>query len=319
MTYSATQNTPAPQKDNRKIWYSLLIGLLAITWGYIIYDKNKTQEEKTKEVIKYVNLSNAKDSLQTLFNVATARADSLTGSNIQLQGSLAEKNNDIIKLKTNIRSILNKKNATDAELKQASEQITQLNGKIDDLFSEINKLKGENQQLTNANQQLSTEKKGLEQNLSTSQSENKNLNEKVDVASTLHASNINVTAVQVKKSGKQKETSTAKHADMFVIGYDIDENRVTPSGTKTLYVVVYNPDGTPSATEGTFKLRDGSDVSYTNKVEINYEQGKTLPVSFTWKPGDKFQTGDYKIEIYNNGFKIGEGRKSLKKSTFLGL
>jgi chromosome segregation ATPase len=157
MTYSTTPNSPASPKDNRKIWYSLLIGLLAITWGYIIYDKKNTQEEKTKEIIKYVNVSNAKDSLQTLFNVASARVDSLTGTNIQLQGSLAEKSNDIIKLKTNIRSILNKKNATEAELKQASEQITQLNGKIDDLFSEINKLKGENQQLTNANQQLSTE------------------------------------------------------------------------------------------------------------------------------------------------------------------
>jgi hypothetical protein len=317
MNYEPGSNPPS--KDNRKVWYSLLIGLLAVTWGYIIYDKNKTKEVITQKEIQYVNVSNAKDSLQTLFNVASARVDSLTGTNIQLQGSLAEKNNDILKLKSSIRGILSKKNASQEELKQAKEQITQLNGKIDDLFSEINKLKGENQQLTNANQQLTTEKKGLEQNLSASQTENKNLSEKVDVASTLHASNINVTAVQVKKSGKQKETSTAKHADMFVIGYNIDENKITPSGTKTLYVVVYNPDGSPSAVEGTFKLRDGSEKSYTNKVEVNYEQGKTLPVSFTWKPGDKFQTGDYKIEIYNNGFKIGEGKKSLKKSTFLGL
>jgi TolA-binding protein len=319
MNYATNTNSPTPQKDNRKVWYSLLIGLLAITWGYIIYDKNKTKEVIIQKDIQYVNVSNAKDSLQILYNVAAARVDSITETKIKLEGSLAEKNNDIIKLKSNIRAILNKKNASDEDLKQAREQITQLNGKIDDLFSEINKLKGENQQLSTANQQLSTEKKGLEDNLSVTQSENKNLNEKVDVASTLHASNINVTAVQVKKSGKQKETSTAKHADMFVIGCDIDENRVTASGTKSLYVIVYNPDGTPSATSGTFKLRDGNDKPFTNKIDVNYEQGKTLPVSFTWKPDDKFQTGEYKIEIYNNGFKIGEGIKSLKKSTFLGL
>jgi hypothetical protein len=36
-------------------------------------------------------------------------------------------------------------------------------------------------------------------------------------------------------------------------------------------------------------------------------------VSFDWKQGDKYQTGEYRIEIYNNGFKIGEGRKALKK------
>lgn len=46
---------------------------------------------------------------------------------------------------------------------------------------------------------------------------------------------------------------------------------------------------------------------------MNYEQNKVTPVSFDIKQTDKYQVGDYKIEIYNNGFKIGEGVKKLKK------
>ncbi len=316
MTYDSS--TPQ-QKDNRKIWYGLLIGLLIVTWGYIIYDKNKTKEVITQKEIQYVNVSNAKDSLQALFNAASARVDSITGNNVQLQGALAERNNEITKLKLNIRNILTKKNASDSELKQAQEMIAQLNGKIDELFTEITKLKGENQQLTNTNQQLTTEKQGLQENLSASQTENKNLSEKVDVASTLHASNITIAAVEMRKNGKEKVTSNVKRADMFVISGSLDENRVTPSGKKTIYVVVYNPNGSVSGSEGSFTLRDGSSKSYTSKVEVNYEQGKSLPLSFTWKPDGKFETGDYKIEIYNHGFKIGEGIKNLKKSGFLGL
>jgi cell division protein FtsL len=326
MSYTPTETTQpqSPQKDNRKLIYALLIGALILTWGYIIFDKNKTKELITQKEIQYVTVTNAKDSLQLMFNDASARADSLTGNNVQLQGALAEKNSQILKLRSNIGNILKKKDATDAELKDAKAMISELNGKIDGLFTEITKLKGENQQLTSANQQLTTEKtqltteKGeLQTNLSKTQAEKANVE---DLASTLHASNINVTAVKLKGNGSEKETSSAKRADQFIISCILDENRVAPSGSKTLYVCMFNPDGTPSGTEGNFTARDGNPKAYTNKVDVNYEQGKTLPVSFHWKPGsDKFQSGEYKIEIYNNGFKIGEGKKSLKKGGFLGL
>jgi hypothetical protein len=35
-------------------------------------------------------------------------------------------------------------------------------------------------------------------------------------------------------------------------------------------------------------------------------------------PESDFQKGDYKIEIYHNGFKIGEGTRTLKKGGLFG-
>ena len=86
---------------------------------------------------------------------------------------------------------------------------------------------------------------------------------------------------------------------------------------------VYSPDGKPitipSNGSGTFQTREDGEKVFTNKVDINYEQGKRTPVSFDWKPeAGKYQTGDYKIEIYQNGYKIGEGTKSLKKGGLFG-
>ena len=52
---------------------------------------------------------------------------------------------------------------------------------------------------------------------------------------------------------------------------------------------------------------------YTKKVQINYVQGEKQPVTVEWTQNSGFQTGNYKIEIYNNGFKIGEGVRSFKK------
>ena len=201
--------------------------------------------------------------------------------------------------------------------------ISDLNGKIDGYLAEIEKLKGENKELTAQNSQLTTDKAQLaadkekvEANLSATEAAKKNVE---DIASTLHASNIAITAVDVKGSGKEKVTTTAKRADLLRFTFDIDENRVSPTGTKTIYICVVGPDGNPLTTGGTITTREAGEKPYTNKVDVNYEQGKRLPVSIDFKQaGIKYGTGNYKIEIYNNGFKIGEATKMLKKAGLFG-
>ena len=321
-TTNTGSNQPAfnQQKDNRKLIYGILISALLLTWAYIFYDKSKTSEKVTQLETKISNIDSARNAIQQDFMSVSAKADSLTNQNLQLEGDLAEKNLDIQKLKQDIGGILKKKNATATELAVAKQKIGELNGKIDGLFAELEKLKGENLQLNNANQQLNSEKsqltqekQGLEANLNSTKVEKKQLEEKVDVASTLHASNIAITALRVKGPGKESETNTAKRADLIRISFNIDENRVTPSGTKDIYVVVTGSDGKVITEGANFNTRDEGSKAYTSKVSVNYEQNKIIPVSFDWKQTDRYKEGDYKIEIYNNGFKIGQGVKTLKK------
>lgn len=315
-----SENPYSQPKDNRKLIYGILIAALIGTWAYIFYDKSKTKETVMTLQTKIVNVDSARTAIQQEFLTVSAKADSLTQTNIQLQGDLADKSSAIQKLKGNISNILKKKNATDAELAEAKQMIGELNGKVDGLFVEIDKLKGENKQLTSANQQLSTEKtqltaekQDLEQNLTTTKTEKKQLEEKVDVATTLHASNIGIAAIKVSSSGKEKETTTAKRANLIRIAFVLDENRVTPTGTKDIYVIVTGPDGKVITEGGNFNTREEGSKSFTSKVSVNYEQGKVTPVSFDCKQNDKYKEGDYKVEIYNNGFKIGQGVKTLKK------
>jgi len=315
----ATTDSNQP-KDNRKLIYGILIAALLVTWGYIFYDKSKNSEKVLMLETKVTNIDSARIVLQQEFLSVSAKADSLTNQNVQLQGDLADQNESIQQLKSDIGSILKKKNATAAELTNAKSKIGELNGKIDGLFAEIEKLKGENQQLTNANDQLnsdktqlSSEKEGLEQNLISTKVEKKLLEETVDIASTLHASNIGITAIRLKGSGKESETNTAKKADLIRISFNIDQNRVTPSGTKDIYVVVTGSDDKVITEGGSFTTRDEGSIVYTSKVSVNYEQNKIIPVSFDWKQTDRYKEGNYKIEIYNNGFKIGQGIKTLKK------
>ncbi|MFY7652456.1 MAG: hypothetical protein ACOVQE_07115, partial [Chitinophagaceae bacterium] len=280
--------------------------------------KSNTSETIAQKEQQLALATNAKDSLQVEFNIATARLDSLTGINSELQGALAGKNEELLQAKSQIEAILKKRNVSKAELKNAEVLISELNTKIDRYVAEIKKLREENKLLTAQNtqlssekQQLSDEKQKVEQNLSAVEEAKKNVE---DLASTLHASNLAILAVNLKGDGKEKVTTTAKRADLLRITFDIDENRVAPSGVKSLYVKVVGPDGNDLTKGGTFTTRDGVEKSFASKVDVNYEQGKRVPVSFDFKQdGAKYNTGDYKIEIYHNGFKIGEGTKTLKK------
>ena len=63
--------------------------------------------------------------------------------------------------------------------------------------------------------------------------------------------------------------------------------------------------------------RTDGDKSFTAKIPVDYTQGQRKPVQHSIRQED-FQTGNYKIEIYHNGFKIGEGVRSLKKGGLFG-
>ncbi len=303
----------SPKKDSKKLLYSVffLTLILALTWGYMIYDKSKSTEIVQQLQTKVISVDSSKTALEREFDQASAKADSLMGSNKKLNGTITAKNKDIQRLKANIGSILKNKNATAAELASAKTMIDELNGKVNELYVQIEQLKTEKQQLVVEKVQLITEKASLQDTLQKTTFEKQHVE---DVASTLHASNINVEAIDVKHNGKEKETSNAKRASLMRISFKLDENRIAPSGEKELYVCVLNPDGTIVSKGNSVTTREDGDKKYTDKLVVSYEQGKSLPVSFDWKQSNsKFQIGIYKVEIYQNGYKIGEGNATLKK------
>jgi predicted nuclease with TOPRIM domain len=321
MSYT-TNNTANQQQSfnqSRKWVYFALIAALILTWAYVFYDRSKSTQTVQQLQTQVAAIDNSRTSLQQAFDATSAKLDSLTGSNVRLQGTLAKKNQEVQKLKANIANILRNKNATASELAQAKNMIQELNAKTEALFAEVEKLKAENRLLTENNEQLTTEKTQLTNDKSMLQSElQKTSSEKeavTNVASTLKASNINITPINIKGNGKEKATTVAKRVDVMRVSFDLDENRVASSGKKDLYIRVVAPDGHILTQGDVLDTKDAGAIQYTSKVTVDYEQGKRSAISFDWKPDNDatYQTGNYKIEIYQNGYKIGESTKSLKK------
>lgn len=320
-----TQDPQQPKSSSLRKWATIIgIILLLASWAYIIYSKSQSNEEIAGLQVRTQTADSSRNAIQVEYNDALRRMDSLTGNNAQLQGNLAQQKDEIDKLKSQIEQIRKEDNG---DLTRAKGMIDELNGKINNLSAQIVQLKKENATLTVSNQQLASQRdtlisknKVVSESLRTAAAENRRI---VDEASTLHASGFNITALR-NKGNKEEATTKAKKADLLRVSFTVDENKIASSGPKDLYVIVTGPDGRvisiPSQGSGSFQTREDGQRVYSNLQTINYTQGQRQSVSFDWTLNNtRFQPGTYKIEVYNNGYKIGEGTETLKKSGFLGL
>jgi len=315
-TGTEPQEKPAPRKNDYRaiLTGGLLVALLA-TWGYIIWDKNKTGQ-RTAELTTQISTSDsAKNEIQNELNDATMRLDMLKTTNAKADSLLRTKDNDIENLRARIQNILNDKNATAAQLTQARAMITQLKSNIDIYTAEIEKLQGEKVKLTEEKRAVTEERDVVTRNYDSARTVIKEKEDVIDVGSTLQAFNFAIVGLK-ERGSKEKETSTAKRVDKLRITFDL-ENRIAPTGAKEVFVAITAPDGTPVAVEalgsGKFVTRDGIEKLFTKKVQINYNQGERQTVTIEWKQNSDFQTGNYRIEVYHNGFKIGEGVRNFRK------
>ncbi|MGC4103358.1 zinc ribbon domain-containing protein [Ferruginibacter sp.] len=318
-------STPAPQPAQKTNLRNLLTAFLLVallgTWAYIIYDKNKTKETIQQKDTQLATSNTEKDVLRKELDDATMRYDMIKTSSADMAHSkdsvITQRDRDIAEKRVKIQQLLTKANATAAELAQAKTLIASLNDDITGYKTQIETLQGEKIVLTQQKEAVTKERDDARKETEDAKTVIKEKEDIIDIGSTLHASNFNIIGINEKKSGKEKTTTTAKRVDKLRISFDLDENRITQSGNKTLYICITAPSGTPVTVEalgsGTFKTRDGEDKFFTEKVEVNYTQGQRQTINVDWKQNSNFETGDYKIEVYNNGFKIGDGVRSFKK------
>ena len=319
-TSVSTTENQSPKNNSKNLIIGLLIAGILIMGGFLIFNNNQNGQALQTQQTEIAKVTSEKSEIQNSFDASLARLDSMTTMNADMQAKLADKDGEIAKVKSEIRSILNKRNATSAELSRARKLIAQLNGQITDLQQQVAMLTLENDSLKTERTVLIANNATLTRNLDSTNVIKTNLEKTVDIASTLNASNISITPVKVKNNGKEKVKTTAKRVDKLVVSFDVN-NRIIQPGTTDLYVVVIGPDGQPVTSAqgaGTFTTRDQGDKSFTAKLPVDLETGKTKNVQFGFAPGNHFQQGNYKIEIYQNGFLIGQGTRELKKGGLFG-
>jgi predicted nucleic acid-binding Zn-ribbon protein len=308
-------NTQDTQKSFNSNWIYLgIIALLLIAGIYLFVTKNEVEKQKADTINELATVSTDKAAVENQYNAALARLDEMKGQSIQMDSLLNDRNAEVEELKRKIKKILDNKNASESELKKANSMIAQLNSKMAEFQNTITALKQENinltedkKQLTAAQENLKEEKRKVEKTLETT----------IETASILHASDFKMEAINRKKNllGKDKEVETgkAKKADLIKFSFDLDENRVSESGEKVIYICVYKPNGSIAGNNSKFKLSTGAEKGYTTSKTISYKQGeKVNDIVTQWIPSEDFEKGNYKVEVYHMGYNIGSENVTLK-------
>jgi hypothetical protein len=326
------ENYPKPEqasivtKEEKKGLNNLVIGGLVAallgTWGYFIYDKNNVKEEVQQKQTLVATVSTEKEQLQRELEDAAMRYDELKTGNAKKDSIITERDADIASKKAKIQSLLAKVNATSQDYAEARRLIVSLNNDIEGYKQQIAVLETQKTQLIQEKVVVTEQRDRARRESDSTRLIVKQKENLIDVGSTLHASNFSIVGINEKRGGKEKETSTAKKIDKLRVSFDLNQNLIAGDGQKDLYVCITAPDGQPIAVQalgsGTFTERNGQERAYTQKVVVNYSQSQKQTVSFDWKQNSDFQKGNYRIEVYNNGFKVGETTKTLKKGGLFG-
>jgi len=130
--------------NNGKIIIGILVVALVGSWIYFSTSKTEIVNNYTTQLN---TADSTKNAIQAEFIAASAKVDSLTAQNGQLQGDLLEKSQNLQKLKSDIGALLTKKNATDKELEEATENFESIS-KLKNIKSNKNNQKLLNQYTT---------------------------------------------------------------------------------------------------------------------------------------------------------------------------
>jgi TolA-binding protein len=304
-------------KDIRTLLLVLLsVGLVA-TWGYHIYDKTNYSRVAQAAVTDSIAVANTiRDSLQKTYAGTITQLDVQLDSSRNTSDSLVNQLNlkvyEINKLKSDISSILKNPRSTSSQLAIANKKMVELEEKVQQLRDANGDMEAEKLRLNTRLDQLSGDVGKLEQNIRRLDDENKSLNEKIKLASVFVASAVHFAAIDVRGDSKEQETGQAKKADKLVASFVL-QNNLNEYPNAEVIVVIEEPDGHVLQSSiwdsGMFDTRDGR-KSFTRRIKFDYEKGEQKQVIFSLDVSS-FQKGNYKLQIWHNGFRIGEMNKTL--------
>jgi uncharacterized phage infection (PIP) family protein YhgE len=305
-------------KDIRSLLLILLSFGLVATWVYHFYDKATYSHPKTEitSTDSTAVADGVRDSLRKVYSATISnldlRLDSTRNTSDSLQTQLIIKVKEVNKLKTEISSILKNPKSTNSELSLARQKMKELEDIVEELRNEKNVLELERKELNARLDQMSGEVGNLQQNIRRLDDENKNLAEKIKLASVFVASTLHFTAID-EREVKEQETLQAKKADKFVASFVL-QNNFNEYMNAEIMIVIIEPDGhvLQSSTwdSGSFDTRTEGRKSYTRKMRFDYTKGEQKALIFTLDV-DTFQKGTYTLQIWHTGMRIGEITKTL--------
>ncbi len=289
-----------------------------------------TKQNRTKNIIIAL-LVLALVVIGYLLTKSSASVDDLTAEKQeiiieleQIKSELLAANSDNDSMSLHISAEANRLTAiidSISKLKEVSEQdLAKMKSRASRLMREKKILVAQNDSLNKAYQALKIEKEEVEEVLEEEvvknaelTDENRVLNKNVAVGSMLQLSKMEVAAYKVKGPGKEKETTSASSTNRIKACFTIAKNLIANSGERVVYMRVTTPDlkVIASSDNPNVFMFNGQQMMYSAKQNVIYENNIIESCLNLDKEAD-FVSGEYTIELFTEGYKLGEAKLTLK-------
>src|SRR5690554_637467 len=304
-THEAPENNK--NRDTGKNILIVALVILVILSGIKLYRDSKEKEQQSEEILI---LSEDNSDLNMRLDSMTFQLD------LRIQ-EIEKLGGDVDSLVT-IKDQLIKERTTDRQ--RSAAEIANLNKKIDgygtllkEKDGEIIKLREINEQLYSENKDLKTTQAEIEEEVVKLNMKQQELEEKVNVAATLKAENIQIAAVNSRGRERTDEFRN-RQLEKLKISFSLAENKVAQPGTKDIYVqditqhnqVIFDV----AKGSGTFNIA-GREEFFTAKQDILFDNSQQQ-LTYFYEKGSDYTTGVYTVKIYADGFVIGSKTFEVK-------
>lgn len=296
-----------PKRNSAKIYFFFIAItlLLATNLYYLIEYKNLGKKVEL--------LSSEKFQLQAEVDRIEAELDRIAQDNPTISQALFENQIEARAQIANLRFKLGSGNVSDQEIEIVRFEVQNLRYLVDEYNKNIDQLKKENLSLSTERDKLRLSINSAKEQVNQLTEENTILQGKVETASGLKISGININAIQLRSRDRERIETRAKRTDLLRIDFDIVENHLALKGPHDVFLRVMDPSGNLLTFDsGTFKTNEKT-MQYTFMTSIDFSNdGKKYTID--WQPNEssKFQKGIYTIILYADGSIMGRGSISLK-------
>ena len=303
MNYNTTNTNPQGSSNFLKVAVVILgIALLGLG-GYTYKNYKELNAQKNQLVDQKEQLINQLDELKIDYEQKMKENGELTDEMEE-----AKKRIDAL-----IAEVKKQKNVTNSVVRKYRREIAKLKKQRDELYRVADSLRLANQQLTLEKDSLSTNLEKQREFTDTLLTKNEQLSKVVNRAKVLYPTNISATGVKIKSSGKVVETTRKWRTKQIRVCFTIPKNEILDAGKQVFFVRVVNPNGEVIGALNEIEV-DGNLIKVSSAEEVIYEN-KALKVCSFVKPADldkDIVKGDYLIEVYHNGVKVGTTHLGLK-------
>ncbi|RYC66917.1 hypothetical protein [Spirosoma sordidisoli] len=309
---------PQPKNNSRSFLLAALLILAALNVLLLYFWYQERQDNKTKDATIAAKTEEVLVT-KTKLDSISAQLDAKIAEIQQLGGSV----DSLLKVKEQLE--VDKKelrNVNSFDSRKYDQKIKNYQAILVQKDQEIARLKEENGILTQQNETLAQENSGLKaerQTLSDSVaavvSKNQELSEKVTIAAALRAENITVSAINTRGKERDGDSFKARRIDKVKVVVRLAPNGLAKQDEKDLYMRILDPAGAVIADMATGSgefTYNGQGVIYTAMQRFSFDNTRQQVTFVYGRGGQRFNEGKHTIEIYCEGFRIGEGSFTVR-------